>query len=186
MIQAMKPDSSSWSVVLRLADVQRNSPVLELTADAAQRAALAARFDLLELKRLSAEVRLAPWLDGAEIRARWGADIVQTCGMTLEPFDTALSGDFTVRVVPADSPAAANVEEEVAVDPEADDPPDVLEDDAIDVAAYLVEYLALEIDPFPRKPGVVFEPPPEERPPSPFAVLQSLKGTSKPGDSEKP
>src|ERR1700735_2632484 len=100
MIQAMKPDSSSWSVVLRLADVQRSSPVLELTADAAQRAALAARLDLVELKRLSAEVRLAPWLDGAEIRARWGADIVQTCGVTLEPFDTALSGDFTVRVVP--------------------------------------------------------------------------------------
>jgi uncharacterized metal-binding protein YceD (DUF177 family) len=74
----------------------------------------------------------------------------------------------------------------MAVDPEADDPPDVLEDDVIDVAAYLVEHLALEIDPFPRKPGAEFEPPPEERPTSPFAVLQGLKDAAKPKGDDKP
>jgi hypothetical protein len=43
------------------------------------------------------------------------------------------------------------------------------------VAHYIVEHLALAIDPFPRKPGAEFEftPPAEEE--SPFAVLKKLK-----------
>ncbi len=181
----MSPDSTPWSVTVRLADVQRASPVLDLSADAQRLKTLGKLLDLVELKSLTAQARLTPWLDGAEIRCRWRADIVQICGVTVEPFDTALSGEFLVRVVPSDSPAAVVGDEDVAVDPEADDPPDVLESDVIDVAAYLVEHLALEIDPFPRKPGVEFEPPPEERPASPFAVLQSLKGMAKPESGDK-
>jgi len=52
----------------------------------------------------------------------------------------------------------------------------VLENDSIDLAAYVVEHLSLELDPFPRKPGAVFEPPAEEGSASPFAVLRKLKG----------
>ncbi len=180
----MTPDSTLWSVTLRLADVQRSSPTLDLTPDAAQLKALAKLFGLEALNSLSAEVRLTPWLDGAELRGRWRADVVQICGVTVEPLDSRLSGEFLVRVVPADSPAAVHAGEEVAVDPEGDDPPDVLESDVIDVAAYVVEHVALGIDPFPRKPGAEFEPPPEERPASPFAVLQNLKTASKGGGDE--
>jgi hypothetical protein len=182
----MSVSSTPWSVIVRLAEVQRGSPVVDLAADAERCAALAKQFGLVELKRLSAEVRLVPWLDGAELRSRWSADIVQICGFSVEPFETALRGEFTVRVVPADSPAAGDPDTEVAdIDPEGEDPPDVLDGDAIDVAAYVVEHLALEIDPFPRKPGATFEPPPEERPVSPFAVLQGLKGADKPEGDEK-
>jgi len=55
----------------------------------------------------------------------------------------------------------------------------VLEGDVVDLAAYVVEHLALEIDPFPRKPGAVFTPPEPEEPPSPFAVLKGLTANSK-------
>jgi uncharacterized metal-binding protein YceD (DUF177 family) len=180
----MTADSTPWSSTLRLADVQRTSPTLELSPDPAQLKALAKLFDLEALNSLKAEVRLTPWLDGAELRGRWRAEVTQICGVTVEPFDSRLSGEFTVRVVPSDSPAAVHADEDVAVDPEADDPPDVLESDVIDVAAYVVEHVALEIDPFPRKPGVEFEPPPEERPASPFAVLQSLKTAAKGGGDD--
>ena len=44
------------------------------------------------------------------------------------------------------------------------------------LAAYVVEDLALAIDPFPRKPGVEFEAPDAPGEPSPFAVLAKLKG----------
>jgi uncharacterized metal-binding protein YceD (DUF177 family) len=63
----------------------------------------------------------------------------------------------------------------VELDPDAADPPDVLEDDAIDLAAYVVEHLALEIDPFARKPGVEFEYTPPDEEESPFAVLKKLQ-----------
>ena len=65
---------------------------------------------------------------------------------------------------------------ELDLDPEADDPPDLLESDRIDLAAYVVEDLALAIDPFPRKPGVAFEAPDQPGELSPFAVLAKLKG----------
>ncbi len=164
-----------WPVSVRLAEVQRSSPRLELNADATCRRAIAKALDLLELERFDATVELTPWLDGVEIRARWSADIAQTCGISLDAFDTALSGEFTVRAVPPDSEAAASAEAELTVDPEAEDPPDVIDGEEVDVGGYLVEHLALEVDPFPRKPGAEFEPPPEESPASPFAVLKGLK-----------
>lgn len=171
-------DPSPWPIRLRLGEIQRTSPTLELGADEPRRAAIAKALGLDALERFAAVAKVRPWLDGAEISARWNALVRQTCGVSLEPFDSELSGEFIVRAVPADSPAAAAVESEALIDPEAEDPPDVLESDEIDVGAYLVEYLGLEVDPFPRKPGVAFEPPPEERPASPFAVLKGLKTTS--------
>ena len=101
--------------------------------------------------------------------------MVQTCGLTLDPFEQPLEGAFTVRMVPAGSPNAPSEEAELSFEAGADDPPDVLEGDTVDIAAYLVEHLALELDPFPRKPGAAFEPPPEPAEPSPFAALQKLK-----------
>ncbi len=164
-----------WPVRLRLSQVQRSAPPLELEADAGRRAAIARALDLQALDSFTAHVQVTPWLDGLEITARWRADIVQTCGVSLDPFDTALSGAFTVRAVPQGSPAAIDPAGEVTVDPEAEDPPDLMDGEEADVGAYLVEHLALEVDPFPKKPGATFEPPPPESPASPFAVLQALK-----------
>ena len=171
----MSDPQALWPVRLRLAEVQRSAPRLELEADAPRRAAIAEALDLLALNRFVASVRVTPWLDGVEIAAHWRADIAQTCGVSLEPFDTALAGEFAVRAVPEGSPAEGDPAREITVDPDAEDPPDRLEGEEVDIGAYLVEHLALEVDPFPRKPGVDFEPPPSESPASPFAVLQALK-----------
>ncbi len=171
----MTDPDSLWPVRLRLSQVQRSAPTLELEADAERRAFIAKGLDLLALNRFTACVRVAPWLDGLEINARWHADIAQTCGVSLDPFDTVLAGVFTVRVVPEGSAAAGDPASEITVDPDAEDPPDVLDGEEVDIGAYLVEHLALEVDPFPRKPGVEFEPPPAESPASPFAGLQALK-----------
>jgi uncharacterized metal-binding protein YceD (DUF177 family) len=70
----------------------------------------------------------------------------------------------------------ADEDHELELDPEADDPPDVLAGDQLNLGAYVVEDLSLAIDPFPRKPGVAFEPPQTSAEISPFAVLAKLKG----------
>jgi hypothetical protein len=103
----------------------------------------------------------------------------QTCGVTLEPFDSDLEGQIHLRALPEGSAALGGADEaggELDLDPESDDPPDVLTDDRIDLAAYVVEDLSLAIDPFPRKPGVEFEAPEQSGELSPFAVLAKLKG----------
>lgn len=166
---------SGWSIPIRLVQVGRQELDLALEADEGQRAAVAKVLGLAGLNAFTADAVLKPWLDGVEVSARWRAKVIYTCSVTVELFESDLSGAFTVRAVPEGSPNAPVEEPESVLDLESDDPPDVLTEDVVDVGGYLVEHLALELDPFPRKPGAVFEPPPAETPASPFAVLREFK-----------
>jgi hypothetical protein len=167
--------TSAWPHVIGLGEARRGAS-LHMVADEAARAAIAKALDIEQLQSLEADVALSEWLDGTQIDGRWRAAITQICGVSLDPFDTALEGRFSVRAVPPGSPnAPAEPTGEVEFDSEADDPPDLLESESLDLGAYVIEHLALEIDPFPRKPGVEFEPPDEPAPPSPFDVLRALK-----------
>lgn len=165
-------DDQPWSVYVTLPEVQRGKRVLDLEPDAATRGKIAKMLNLVELKSLSAHVEVSEYFDGAELNGRWKGAVVQTCGITLEDFETPLSGDFQIHVVPEGSHLIIEPENDVEVDLGQPDPPDILEDDKIDVAHYVVEHLALEVDPFPRKPGAVYEPRAPENPESPFAVLK--------------
>lgn len=167
---------SAWTHPLRLHELARGPVRLTLEPDAGQRAAIAGELGLESLPALTADVTVKAWLDGAELAGRFKAVVEQICSVSLDPFEQPLEGQIDVRVVPAGSPNAGTAEGgEVELDPDAADPPDVLAGDAVDVAAYVVEHLALEIDPFPRKPGAEFEFTPPQVEESPFAVLKKLK-----------
>ncbi|MET0295028.1 MAG: DUF177 domain-containing protein [Phenylobacterium sp.] len=161
--------------ILRLSRL-RGPLDVELAPDADARAAIAKRLKLISLPALSARLTVRPWLDGAEIAGRFEAVVEQECGVTLDPFQQPLSGDIEMRVVPEGSPhAPAADSSEVELDSNAPDPPDVLAGDELDLTEYLVEHLALEIDPFPRKPGAEFEYRNAEDDDSPFAVLKGMR-----------
>jgi len=166
----------SWNKPVKLHEVGRGPVRLKLAPDEAERAAIAKRLGLRSLPALTADVTVKPWLDGVELTGRFQAVVEQVCGVSLDPFEQPLEGEIDVRAVPAGSPHAASPEGgELELDPDAPDPPDVLETDAVDVAGYVVEHLALEIDPFPRKPGVTFDYQPPEEETSPFAALKKLQ-----------
>jgi uncharacterized metal-binding protein YceD (DUF177 family) len=168
--------SRAWATPLKLHELARGPVKLRLEPDDAERAKVAHDLGLESLPSLTADLTVRPWLEGAEITGRFEAVVEQLCSLSLDPFEQPLSGEIAVQLVPRRSPSAPSEEGgEAEYDPDAPDPPDVIEGDAIDLAAYVVEHLALEIDPFPRKPGAVFEalgPAAEE---SPFAVLKKLK-----------
>jgi uncharacterized metal-binding protein YceD (DUF177 family) len=169
--------SQAWNKPLRLHEIARGAVTVRLEPDAAERAAIAKTLDLESLPALTAQLTVKPWMEGVEISGRFDAVVEQLCAVSLDPFETPLSGEIEVRAVPAGSPQAPEpTGGEVDYDPDAPDPPDLLETDAIDLAAYVVEHLALEIDPFARKPGAEFDHTPEPEPESPFAVLKKLKG----------
>lgn len=169
--------SRAWTAPLRLHEVGRGAVTIRLEPDEAARAAIARQLGLESLPVLSAQLKVKPWFDGAEITGRFEAVVEQVCAVSLDNFEHPLSGVIEVRVVPADSPQAPQAAGgELEYDPEAPDPPDVLEGDAIDLAGYVVEHLALEIDPFARKPGAEFDYTPPAEPESPFAALKKLKG----------
>jgi len=169
--------SDGWDKPFRLHELARGPVGLTLAPDEGERAAVAKRLGLRGLPALKAELTVKPWLDGAEIAGRFDAVVEYVCGVTLEPFEQAISGEIHVRAVPAGSPSAPTEAGggEMELDLEAEDPPDVLAGDAVDLAEYVVEHLSLEIDPFPRKPGASFDYAPEAEEESPFAVLKKLK-----------
>jgi hypothetical protein len=166
---------TAWSIPVRLNQLSRGPEVRTFEPDEALRAAIARDLGVAGLPAFSGEVRAAPWHDGVEIHGRWTARVTYICGVSLEPYEESLAGQFTVQAVPSSSPLAEPPDPEVELDLEAPDPPDVLDGETVDLGGYLVEHLALELDPFPRKPGAVFEPPEPEGPESPFAVLRRLK-----------
>ncbi len=173
----------TWPVAVTFSEVSRRDVSLDLEADAAVRAAIVRRLDLVSLSGFEASVRLSAWLDGAVLEGRWNAELEQACVVTLDPVVTALSGRFSVRLLPVGSPNTPQDEPDSVIDPEADDPPDLVEGLAIPVGDYLVEHLALELDPFPRKPGAIFVPPEEPGLITPFSVLKDLAAKNR---SDKP
>lgn len=168
---------SPWKEPIRLVDLARGPVRRELEANEVVRRTIARHLDVEKIDSLSANLVIRPWLDGAEIEGRFRSVLTQLCSLTAEPIEQKISGDFTLRVLPVGSPNAPQADsgEEIDLDPEADDPPDLIEGDVIDLGGYVVEHLSLELDPFPRAPGAVFEQPESTEPQSPFAVLRSLK-----------
>jgi len=168
--------SQPWSKPVLLHELGRGVMTLSLEPDAEQRKGIARTLGLQSLPSLTARVTLTPWMDGVEITGRFDAVVEQICAVSLDAFEQALTGEIELRAVPEGSPQAPDAAGgEMDYDPEAPDPPDVLKGEAIDVAAYVVEHLALEIDPFARKPGVEFEYAPPDEEESPFALLKKLQ-----------
>lgn len=167
--------TSPWSKLVKLHEVSRGPVRLRLEPSPEQRVAIAQTLGLQGLPSLSAQITATAWLDGVELTGRFEAVVEQICGVSLEAFEQPLEGLIEIRAVPDGSPHAQDAKGgELELDAEGPDAPDVLIRDEIDVAAYLVEHLALEIDPFPRKPGATFDyqAPAEET--SPFAALKKL------------
>jgi uncharacterized metal-binding protein YceD (DUF177 family) len=143
-----------------------------LTPDAAVRARIAKALDLASLDMFEADVNLTPTAAGWSLSGRVRADLAQTCGITLEPLPLKIDEVFSVQLAePVDEES-----DEIIITME-DESPDVVEDAHIDLGQYVVEQLALHLDPFPRKPGAEFVQPPEPTEISPFAVLKQLRPT---------
>lgn len=142
-----------------------------LEPDAAARARIAEALDLASLDAFTAEMDLTPSAGGWRLKGRVRATLAQTCGITLEPLPLEVDAPFTVDLAEA-VPDPDSGEIVITLD---DESPDVVENGQVDLGQYAVEQLALQLDPFPRKPGAEFVQPPEPEEISPFAVLKQLR-----------
>jgi uncharacterized metal-binding protein YceD (DUF177 family) len=169
-----------WRHDLTWRDAQRGLDI-HLEPDAPVRAGIARLLGLEAAVSVGVDLHLSPWLDGVEINGTLNAVVTRICGVSLDPFDEVIDEPVFLRLVPAGSPnAAAPQDDEIVVDIDADDPPDVVEGEAIDLGHYVVEQLALALDPFPRKPDAVFEAPDDGANLSPFAALAALNPLGEP------
>ena len=101
-------------------------------------------------------------------------EVTQTCIVSLDPFPVEIEEPIDVKFAPAapERKAPARAEEVILL--EMDDEPDPIVDGQIDLGALAGEFLALALDPYPRKPGVEFTPPKIDDEDSPFDALTEL------------
>lgn len=164
-----------WPRKLKLHELGYGPVNMRLKPGADERVAIARQLGLESLAALTAEITALPWFDGVELTGSFRAVVEQICGVTLDAFEQPVEGQIKVRIVPSGSLHAEDMEGgDLELDPDAPDPPDILINDVVDVAAYVVEHLALELDPFPRKPGATFRFEVADEEMSPFAALKAL------------
>lgn len=160
-----------WSEPVRLHQVGAGV-TRRLEPDAAARARIAKALDLASLDSLVAEMTLAPSPAGWRLTGRVRASLAQTCGITLEPLPVEIDAPFALTL----AEAVDEDSDEIVITLD-DESPDPIEGGQVDLGQYAVEQLALQLDPFPRKPGAEFVQPPEPTEISPFAVLKQLRPT---------
>ena len=133
--------------------------------------ALAADFKLPAIHELVGNYKVAGSARGVHVEGQVRARITQTCVVTLEPFQTILDEEVSV-----DFAEPQHIPAEPPVDRPDYDPPDEILDGRIDLGALTAEFLALGLDPYPRKPGADFSYKDDvDDTEPPFAALGRLK-----------
>ena len=156
-ISSQRRNSYPWSVPLRFEDVPpETGRQVTLSADPHAREAIAAIVGLRELPRLDATFDVVrSGSAGLHVTGAVSASVGQTCVVTLEPLESEIDEAVDLVFKPeVDDGAGA----EMSLDT---DEPEIepLIDGVIDLGALATEFLILGIDPYPRKPGAVFEAP---------------------------
>jgi uncharacterized metal-binding protein YceD (DUF177 family) len=163
----------SWSVPVSLHDVPLSGRHFALAADEATRAAIAKAAGLRALPRLEATFDVTR-LDsgGLHVVGRVVATVGQLCVVSLDPIENEVDESVDLTFVPG--AAAAPGSDALSV---ADEAPEPLRGDTIDLGAIATEFLILGIDLYPRKPDAIFNAPAvEDETEHPFAALAALRG----------
>lgn len=164
-----------WSVPIAVSDLSEAGLKIELEADARTRMAVAKAAGVDDVMRLDASFDLA--LNAREevhVVGTVSATVKQSCVVTLEPVVNEVVE--AIDLVFALRPGTAGTHG-IGVDGgECAELPEPLVGGMVDLGAVATEFLVLGVDPYPRKPGAVFEAPRDVNDGGgPFAQLAALK-----------
>ena len=182
------PLHNPWRAFVNVAQIPETGLHREIEADVTARATMADLAGLREISSARASFDLTLDRRGrvhvaGTLRARVG----QTCVVTLDPVDNEIDETVDVMFAPAEQiPQLAH--DAFVSDAEIPDAPEPIVGGMIDLGRLATDVLLLAIDPYPRKPGAVFESEvatadPEEHP---FAALKALQLEPKTPDLRKP
>ena len=157
---------------------------ISIGADEQERRALAQRFGLVGVDRLSAEASLTRNGEEVKVTGRLSAAVTQSCVATDAPVPEQIEEEFSILFRP--EPQVAGAEEEIELT-EGEMDVAFYDGAAIDVGEAVAETLSLSLDPYPRSPeaeaalkeaGVLSEE--EAKPAGALAGLKDLLAGKKP------
>ncbi len=163
----------------------------QITAEPAERDALARRFQLVAIDRLAVAGDLIPSgrAGAVRLRARLIADVTMQCVVTLEPVQQHIDVRFERLFDPTMVDEWSGRGVEVMLSASDDDDREPLVDSMVDPAIAAADQLGLELPQFPRSPAAVFpgfdsesaEDSGRHPGPGPFADLAALARKSSEG-----
>ncbi|MBI3700233.1 MAG: DUF177 domain-containing protein [Afipia sp.] len=180
-----------WSHIVPVSQIPDTGLHQDIRPNESQSKALAALAGVRRVADARASLDLTTFADGrVHVSGRVTATVEQTCVVTLDPVENFIDEEIDVMFAPQSQiPAVAKViAKEEGDDAEIPDPPEPIINGAVDLGQLATELLILGIDPYPRKPGAVFELPQEAVDPDehPFAALKALKTVPKASKGQKP
>jgi hypothetical protein len=167
--------------MLAVATVPDTGLDIRLCANETECAALADAYGLVAVQTFETGFQVRKQgLERYEVSGVLHALVTQTCGVSLEPFETLVSAAIDVDFAPSSQPLGEPGSRKMTAGGAAifagpQDAPDPIISGQIDLGALATEFLALNLDLYPRKPGVTFEDTNvggEAGTDSPFAVLR--------------
>jgi hypothetical protein len=172
----MTETQAPWSYRLARDEVPEEGLHIDLVADETVRAALARMAGLRAVPRLAASFDITrTGKNGLHVVGEIDSIVGQDCVVTLEPIEKNLLEPIDLTFVPGGAPNIEAVAE-TSVAGDETEPPETMSAGAVDLGAIATEYFLLGIDPYPRKPGAVFEALKAGEPAeNPFAALAALK-----------
>ncbi len=138
-------------------NLTREGRQLSFTASETECNEIAAFLGISALQSLSASLAVRRWRrQGVAVEGVLHATAIQECVVTLAPVEEAIEEPLSLRFDLRDARQRARraaPDKEVFVDPEAADPPELFDGPGLDLGPYLVEFLAMALNPYPRAAG---------------------------------
>jgi hypothetical protein len=187
---SMMSTANPWSVPVTVVQIPDTGLHRDIEADRAAREAMAEVAGLREILSARALLDVSPERGGrvhvtGHVRARIG----QTCVVTLDPIENEIDEPIDLIFAPPEQiPDLSDLVDEAAEsETEIPDPPEPIINGVIDLGRLATDALFLAVDPYPRRPDAVFDPPVETADPMdhPFAALKALRLDAKPSGSKK-
>ena len=158
----------------RVDTIGDDARTIEIDADAQERAALAKRFDLIGIEKLTGKFTIRRDAAGIVAEGRVAAAVTQACSITGDPLPATVDEPVALRFVAEEDSGQDEIE---LGDSDIDMIP--YDGGTIDLGEVAAETMALALDPFPRGPnaevvlkeaGVL-----SEEQAGPFGALAGLK-----------
>ena len=173
-----------FTIPINIAELPFSGLDIRRTLEEPQQRRLASRLAVKSLDNFAIDVRIRlerGSIPRVSVDGSLEATVSQSCSVTLE----LIVSKFSIPVSLIFEEAADPVHLLEEIDAQGNDPPEPMIDGKFDIGDTLVQLLAVEINPFPRKPGVSLDSMPEAKlglakdsePDNPFASLAALRDT---------